>query len=161
MKNKENSTLNYTLSSSSFPFFWVVKTENYFTILTLFIYTVKEIGPNPKKLQVGFPKESLVYCPRSRPRVDVATWISLVCSCSIATLLRLLQPDSLQLLGLMVGTSFMVATLLAQGFSRVDVATTVSRSDFVFFLFVFVLSHDLSSESGLFSLLRCMLRLRF
>ena len=96
-----------------------------------------------------FPKESPVYCPMSRPQVDVATWISLVYSCSIATLLLLLQLDSLQLLGLMVMTSFMVATLLAQCSSRVDVATTVSRRDIVVFLFFRLLSHDLSSELGL------------
>ena len=96
-----------------------------------------------------FPKESPVYCPMSRPRVDVATWISLVFSCSVATLLLLLQPDSLQLLGLMVATSFMVATLLAQCSSRVDVATMVSRRDIVVFLFFWLMSHDLSSELGL------------
>ena len=91
---------------------------------------------------MGFPKESPVYCPRLRPRVDVVTWISLVCSCSVVTLLLLLRPDSLQLLGLMVATSFMVATLLAQCFSKVDVATTVSRRDFVVFLFFCVMSQD-------------------
>ena len=139
-----------------------MKTENYFIILTLSICTVKRNwAESQKKLQVGFPKESPVYCPRSRPRVDVATWISLVCSCSIATLLLLLRPRSLQLLGLMVATSFMVATLLALCFSKVDVATTVSRRDFVVFLFFCFMSHDLSSESGLFSLLRCTSRLRF
>ena len=91
----------------------------------------------------------------------VATWISLVCSCSVATLLLMLRPDFMQLLELMVATSFMVATLLAQCFSKVDVATTISRRDFVVFLFFCVLSHNLSSESGLFSLLRYTLRLRF
>ena len=61
----------------------------------------------------------------SRPQVDVATWISLACSCSVATSLLLLQPDSLLPHGLMVTTSFVVATLFAHCFSRVDVATTV------------------------------------
>ena len=91
---------------------------------------------------MGFPKESPVYCPRSRPRVDVATWISLVFSCSVTTLLLLLLLDSLQVLGLMVATSCMVATLLAQCFSKVDVSTTVSRHDFVVFIFFCVLSQD-------------------
>ena len=85
----------------------------------------------------------------SRPRVDVATWISLVCSCSIATLLLVLRPYSLQLLGLMVATSFVVATLFAQCFFRVDVTTTVSCRDILVFLFFWLLSHDLSSESRL------------
>ena len=49
----------------------------------------------------------------------------------------------------MVATSFVVATLLAQCFTRVDVATTVSGRDIVVFLFFWFLSHDLSSESGL------------
>ena len=31
------------------------------------------MGRIPKKLKVEFLKESPVYCPRSRPRVDVAT----------------------------------------------------------------------------------------
>ena len=61
----------------------------------------------------------------------------------------MLRPGSLQLLGLMVLTSFMVATLLAQCFSRVDVATTVSRHNLVVFPFFYILSHDLSSESEL------------
>ena len=60
-----------------------------------------------------------------------------------------LRPDSLQLLGLMVATSFVVATLLAQCFSRIDVATTVSRRDLVVFPFFCILSHDLNSKSGL------------
>ena len=85
----------------------------------------------------------------SRPRVDVATWISLVCSCSVATLLLLLRPDSLQLLGIMVATSFVVATLFAQCFFRVNVVTTVSCRDIVVFLFFWLLSHDLSSKSRL------------
>ena len=115
----------------------------------LFILS-KEIGPNPqKRSRWNFQKKSPVYCPMLRPRVDVATWISLVCSCSVAILLLLLRPDSLQLLGLMVATSFMVATLLARCSSRVDVATMVSRRDIVVFLFFWLLSHDLSSESGL------------
>ena len=53
----------------------------------------------------------------------------------------------------MVATSFVVATLLAQCFSRVDVATTVSRRDIVVFLFFWLLTHVLSSESGLFFLI--------
>ena len=53
----------------------------------------------------------------------------------------------------MVATSFIVATLLAQCFSRVDVATTVSCHDIVVFLFFRLLSHDLSSESGLLFLI--------
>ena len=96
-----------------------------------------------------FLKESPVYCPRSRPQAGVVTWISLVFSCSIVTLLLLLRPDSLLLLGLMVVTSFVVATLLAQCFSRVDVATMVSHRDLVVFSFFWFLSHDLSSLSGL------------
>ena len=96
-----------------------------------------------------FSKESPVYYPRSRPQAGVATWISLVCSCSVATLLLLLRLVSLQLLGLMVATSFVVATLLAQCFSRVDVTTTVSRRDLVVFPFFCILSHDLSFELGL------------
>ena len=44
----------------------------------------------------------------------------------------------------MVATSFMVVTLLAQCFSRVDVATMVSRRDLVVFPFYYILSHDLS-----------------
>ena len=96
-----------------------------------------------------FLKESPVYYPRSRPQAGVATWISLVCSCSVATLLLMLRPDSLLLLGLMVATSFVVTTLLAQCFSRVDVATIVSRCDLVVFSFFRFLSHDLKSLSGL------------
>ena len=41
MKKKENSTLNYTLSSSSFPFFWVVKTEATLLFLYCLLITVK------------------------------------------------------------------------------------------------------------------------
>ena len=85
----------------------------------------------------------------SRPRVDVATWISLICSRSVATLLLLLRPDSLLLLVLMVATSFVGATLFAQCFLRVDVVTTVSCRGIVVFLFFWLLSHDLSSKSGL------------
>ena len=55
----------------------------------------------------------------------------LFASCSVATLLLVLRPDSLHLFGLMVATSFVVMTLLAQCFSRVDVATTVSHRDLV------------------------------
>ena len=44
----------------------------------------------------------------------------------------------------MVATSFVVATLLAQCFSRVDVATMVSRCDLFVFPFYCILSHDLS-----------------
>ena len=44
----------------------------------------------------------------------------------------------------MVATSFMVATLLAQCFLRVDVATMVSRRDLVVFPFYYILIHDLS-----------------
>ena len=69
-----------------------------------------------------FPKESPTHCPMSQPQVDVPTWISLGCSYSVATSLLMLQPDSLLLYGLMVPTSFVVATLFAQCFSRVDVA---------------------------------------
>ena len=83
----------------------------------------------------------------SRPRVDVATWISLVCSCSVVTLLLLLRSDSLLLLELMVATSFVVSTLFAQCFSRVYVMATVSCRDIVVFLFFWLLSHDLSPES--------------
>ena len=43
----------------------------------------------------------------------------------------------------------MVVTSLAQCFSRVDVATMVSRRDLVVFPFYSILSHDLSSLSGL------------
>ena len=49
----------------------------------------------------------------------------------------------------MVATSFVVVTLLAQCFSRIDVATTVSRRDLVVFPFFCIPSHDLSSKSGL------------
>ena len=49
----------------------------------------------------------------------------------------------------MVMISFMVATLLAQCSSSVDVTTTVLRRDIVDFLFFWLLSHNLSSESGL------------
>ena len=89
-----------------------------------------------------FPKESPAHCPMSRPQVDVAKWISLVCSCSVATSLLLLQPDSLLLPGLMVATSFVVATLFAQCFSRVNAATTVSCRDIIVLLFIWFLSRD-------------------
>ena len=56
----------------------------------VYLYCQKKLGRIPKKRLVGFPKEFPVYCPRSRPCVDVTTWISLVCSCSVATLLLLL-----------------------------------------------------------------------
>ena len=56
----------------------------------------------------------------------------------------MLRPGSLQLLGLVVATSFVVATLLVQWFSRVDVATTVSRHDLIVFPFFCILNHDLS-----------------
>ena len=49
----------------------------------------------------------------------------------------------------MVATSFVVTTLLAQCFSRIDVATTVSLCDLVVFPLFWFLSHDLSYESGL------------
>ena len=49
----------------------------------------------------------------------------------------------------MVATSFVVVTLLAQCFSRIDVTTTVSIRDLVVFPFFCILSHDLSSKSGL------------
>ena len=48
----------------------------------------------------------------------------------------------------MVATSFVVATLLAQCFSRFDVATMVSRRDLVVFPFFRIPSQNLSSESG-------------
>ena len=111
---------------------------------SVYLYCQNKLGRILKKLQVEFPKESPVYCPMSRPRVDVATWISLYYSCSVATLLLLLQPDSLLLLGLMVLASFVVATLFAQCFSRVDVVTSVSCRDIVVFLFFRLLSGDLS-----------------
>ena len=59
----------------------------------------------------------------------------------------------MQLLGLMVATSFVVATLLTQCFSRIDVATTVSLCDLVVFPFSWFLSYDLSSELGLLFLI--------
>ena len=43
----------------------------------------------------------------------------------------------------------MVGTSLAQCFSRVDVATMVSHRDLVIFPFYSIMSHDLSSLSGL------------
>ena len=56
----------------------------------------------------------------------------------------MLRPGSLQVLGLVVAMSFVVATLLAQWFSRVDAATTVSCRDLVVFPFFCIMSHDLS-----------------
>ena len=119
--------------------------ENSFTFLTLSIYTVKKkLGRIPKKFQVEFSKEIPAHCPMSRPQVDVATWISLGCSCLVVTSLLLLQPNSLLLYGLMVATSFIVAILFSQCFSKVDVVTTVSCRDIVVFLFFWFLSCDLN-----------------
>ena len=44
----------------------------------------------------------------------------------------------------------MVAPLVAQCCSNVDVATTISRRNIIVFLLFWLLSHDLSFESGLF-----------
>ena len=60
----------------------------------------------------------------SRPRVDVATLIPL-------SALVQLQPGFLQLRLLVDVTSIVVATYLAQLFSRVNVATLVSRRNLV------------------------------
>ena len=65
----------------------------------------------------------------------------------------MLRADSLQLLRLMVATSFVVTTLLTQCFSRIDVATTVSLCHLVAFPFSRFLSYDLSSELGLLFLI--------
>ena len=55
--------------------------------------------------------------------------------------------DSLQLLGLMVATSFVVATLFARCFSKIDVATTVSCRNIIVLLFSWLLSSDLNFMS--------------
>ena len=94
MKNKENSTLNYTLSSSSFPFFWVVKAEATLLFSYCLFITVKiNWVESQKKLQVEFSKEK----PKSLSHV--ATWVLFICSSSVVTKFSL------------VATSFLAASL--------------------------------------------------
>ena len=85
---KINSTLNYKLSSSPFPFFWVVNTEA--TLLfssCLFITVKRNWAESPKKdSRLNSQKKSPNHCLGSRPRVDVATWILFICSSLIVTM---------------------------------------------------------------------------
>ena len=62
------------------------KVRGYITILTLSIYNCqKRMGrmhKDPGRIPI---RKSPDYCLRSRPRVDVATWILLIYSSSVAT----------------------------------------------------------------------------
>ena len=71
----------------SFPLFLGSEDGSYFTILTLSIYNCqKKLGRIPQKNSWWISqKKSLIHCLRSRPRVDVATWIPFICSSSVAT----------------------------------------------------------------------------
>ena len=66
------------------------KVRGYFTILTLSIYICQKKMGQMHKDPCRIPRiKSPDYCLRSRPRVDVATWIPSICSNSVAT--RFLQ----------------------------------------------------------------------
>ena len=62
------------------------KVRGCFTILTLSIYICQKKMGRMHKDPGRIPRiKSLDYCLRSRPRVDVMTWISFICSSSVAT----------------------------------------------------------------------------
>ena len=96
IKNKENKIKIYSKLYTkflSFPFFLGSEDGGYFTTLTWSIYTVKrKWAESPKSSRWTSQRKSPAHCPMSRPQVDVATWISLLCSSSVATLLLLLRP---------------------------------------------------------------------
>ena len=89
---KRKSTLNYTMNPSSLPVLGVEseKVRGYFTILTLSIYICqKKMGRMHKDPSRIPRRKSPDYYLKSRPWVDVVTWIPFICSSSIAT--RFLQ----------------------------------------------------------------------
>ena len=133
-----------------------------FTILTQSIYTVKwnwvespksSRWKSQKKAQLTVLCRDLKLMSQHEFPLIVPVQSQPYCSCC--------NQIPCIMLGSMVATSFVVPTLFAQCFSRIDVATTVSCRDIIVFLFSCLLSHNLSSESGLFSLLRYMSRLHF
>ena len=122
------------MNPSSLPVLGVEseKVRGYFTILTLSIYIYQKKMGRMYKDPGRIPRRKIPdYCLMSRPRVDVATWIPFICSSSVATRFLQLRPGFLQLRCLAVATSIVVATFLAQLFSRVDVVTLVSRRNLV------------------------------
>ena len=146
----------------SFPLFLGSQDGSSFTILTLSIYTVKRNwaeSPKSSRWKSQNKAHLTVLCHDLKLMLRhefplIAPVQSRPC-CSCCNQIPCIM------LGSMVATSFVVTTLFAQCFSRIDVATIVSCRDIIVFLFSWLLSHDLSSESGLFSLLHCMSRLRF
>ena len=146
----------------SVPLFLGSEDGSFFTILKLSIYTVKRNWAespksskwdSQKKAQFMVLGHDLKLVSRHGFPLFALVQSRACCFCCYQV--------PCKLLGLMVATSFVVATLLAQCFSKVDVETTVSCRNFVVFIFFCFLSHDLSFESGLSSLLRCTSRLRF
>ena len=76
------------MNPSSLPVLGVEseKVRGCFTILTLSIYNCqKKMGLMHKDPGRIPRRKSLDYCLRSRPRVDVATWIPFIYSSSVAT----------------------------------------------------------------------------
>ena len=76
------------MNPSSLPVLGVEseKVRGYFTILTLSIYICqKKMGRMHKDLGRIPIRKSPDYCLRSRPQVDVATWIPFIYSSSVAT----------------------------------------------------------------------------
>ena len=78
----------------SVPLFLGSEDESYFTILILSIYDCqKKLCRIPQKISKwNYQKKSPIHCLRSRPWVDVATWILFICSSSVATKLLQLRP---------------------------------------------------------------------
>ena len=76
------------MNPSSLPVIGVEseKVRGYFTILTLSIYICQnKMGRMHKDPGIISKRKIPDYCLRSRPRVDVATWIPFICSSSVAT----------------------------------------------------------------------------
>ena len=135
-----------------------MKTKNYFTILTLSIYTVKRNWAespkssrwnSQKKAQLTVLCRDLKLMSRHEFPLFAPVQSRPCCFCC--------NQISCSMLGSMVATSFVVATLFAQCFSRVDVVTTVSCRDIIVFLFFWLLSCD--NSLGCDHLSVCMMTL--
>ena len=128
----------------SFPLFLGSQDGSYFTILTLSIYTVKRNwAESPKNSRWNSQKKAqlTVLCRdlklMSRHEFPLFAPVQSRPCCFCCNQI----PCSM--LGSMVATSFVVATLFAQCFSIIDVATMVSCRDIIVFLVSWLLSCDL------------------
>ena len=129
----------------SFPPFLGSEDGNYFTIITLSIYTIKRNwAKSPKNSRCNSQKKAQLTVLCHDLKLMLRHEFPLFAPIQSRPCCFCCNQIPYSMLGSIVATSFVVATLIALCFSRIDVTTTVSCRDIIVFLFSWLLSCDLN-----------------